>query len=81
MSSTVGPWEVGCHVGIPEGHSPTEAVTVSMYITLVALSWTMQVAYIIVTVGPFNISGCFISGGPQWEPERVIPSAGRPQPP
>ena len=42
---------------------PTEAVTMSMYVTLVASSWTMLVTCIIVTVGSANVSGCLILGG------------------
>ena len=42
---------------------PTEAVTMSMYVTLVASSWTIQVAYSVATVGPANVSGCLGSGG------------------
>ena len=81
MSSTVGPWRLATMQQFPRATLPTEVVTMSMYVTPVASSWNMQVAYIIATVGPINVSGCLGSGGPQWEPERVNPSAGRPQPP
>ena len=42
---------------------PTKVATVSMYVTLVALSWTIWVAYTVATVGPTNVSGCLGSGG------------------
>ena len=73
MSSTVGPGRLAAMQGFLRATLPTEVVTMSMYVSPVALSWTMQAAYIIVTVSSANVSGCLISGGPQWEPERVIP--------
>ena len=81
MSSTVGTWGLATMQGFPRATLPIEAVTMSMYVTLVALSWTMWVAYIVATVGPINVSGCLGSGGPQWEPERGNPSTVRLQPP
>ena len=78
MSSTVGPGRLATMWGFLRATLPTEAVTMSMYVTPVALSWTMQVAYTVGTVGPVNVSGSLGSGGgPQWELERVNPSAGR----
>ena len=67
MSSTVVPWRLATMWGFLRATLPTEAFTVSTYVTLVASSWTMQVAYIVATVGPVNVSGCLISQGPQWE--------------
>ena len=81
MPSMLDPWRFSTMQGFLRATVPTEAVTMSMYVTLVALSWTMQVAYTIATVGSANVSGCLGSGGPQQEPERVNHSAGRPQPP
>ena len=76
-----GPLEIDYHAGIPEGHSPHWSGHVSMYVTPVASSWTMQVAYIVTSVSPINVSGCLVSGGPQQELKMVKPSAGRPKPP
>ena len=81
MSSMVGPWGLATMWGFLRAILSTESVTVSKYVTPVASSWTMQVAYTIATVGPINVSGCLGSGRPQQEPEKVNPSAGRPQPP
>ena len=77
MSSTVGPWRLAAIQGFPRATLPTKVVTVSMYVTPVASSWTMQVVYTIATVGPINVSGYLGSGGPQQELESVDPSAGR----
>ena len=61
MSSTVGLERVVTMQGFLRATLPTEAVTMSMWVTPVALSQTMWVAYIIVTMGSINISGCLIS--------------------
>ena len=81
MSSMVGPWRLATMQGFPRATLPTKTVTMSMYVTPVASSWTMQVAYTVGTVGPINVLGCLVSRGPQQEPEGVNPSAGRLQPP
>ena len=81
MSYMVGPWRLATMQGLLRATLPTKAVTMSMYVTPVASSWTIWVAYTVATVGSINVSGCLGLGEPQWEPERVDPSAGRPQPP
>ena len=63
MSSMVGLWRLATMWGFPRDTLPTEVVTMSMYVTPVASSWTMQVAYTITTVGPINLSGHLGLGG------------------
>ena len=63
MSTTVGPRRLAAMWGFLRATLPTKAATMSMYVTPVALSWTIQVAYTIVTVGPTNVSGCLGSMG------------------
>ena len=57
MSSTLGPWRLVAMWGFPRATLPTKAVTMSMYVTPVASSWTIWIAYTVATVGPVNVSG------------------------
>ena len=63
MSSMVGPWRLATMWGFLRATLPMETVTMSIYVTPVASSWTMWVVYIISTVGPANVSGCLVSEG------------------
>ena len=76
MSSMVGPWRLATMWGFLRATLPTEVVTMSMYVTLMTLSWTMQVVYTVATVGPINVLGCLVSGGLNrgqrgWIPQQV----------
>ena len=63
MSSTVGLQRLAAMQGFPRATLPTEAVTVSMYITPVTSSCTIWVAYIVAIAGPAITLGGLVSGG------------------
>ena len=59
----LGPWRLATMWGFLRATLLTKAVTVLMYVIMVASSCTMPVVYTIATVGPINVSGCLCSEG------------------